>query len=300
MTAPRPRRIRTNAKVNLFLRVVGRRPDGYHELETILHGVRLADEIQVVPTTTGAVEIDVELDEEIVGQAPAVEENLIWQAAGRLIESGARNEGVRIRLKKRIPIGAGLGGGSGNGAGALVLFNEMWGGGLDRARLIELAAEVGSDVPYCIGGGTALATGRGEKLTALAAPEEMWFVLGISNEPLPTSAVYESFDSFGSPADLRSAPITLALGSGDARDVASLLHNDLEQAAFKLRPELAAKKETLLEAGALGACMTGSGPTLYGIASDEVHARSLGSAVEKAFDRVVAVKSQPECIEFLD
>jgi 4-diphosphocytidyl-2-C-methyl-D-erythritol kinase len=294
------RRIRTNGKVNLFLHVVGRRPDGYHEVETILHGIGLADEIEVEPTTTGSIELEIEQDEDLAGDLPAGEENLFAAAAARLIEGGARNEGIRVRLKKRIPIGAGLGGGSGNAAGALVLLNDMWAAGLDRTALLDVAARLGSDIPYCIGGGTALATGRGEKLTALPAPEEMWFTLGISNDPLSTAEVYAAWESSGSPADLRSAPMTLALGSGDVKDVASLLHNDLEEAAFRLRPELEAKKESFLEAGALGACMTGSGPTLFAVAEDEDHSLSIAGAAEPAFDRVLAVSSQPECIEFLD
>jgi 4-diphosphocytidyl-2-C-methyl-D-erythritol kinase len=165
-----------------------------------------------------------------------------------------------------------------------------------------MAAELGSDVGYCLDGGTVLATSRGEELTPLPAPAEMRFVLGISNEPLMTGAVYEASDSLDASAnvDASSAAMTLALGAGDVKEVASLLHNDLERAAFTLRPELAEKKDAMMDAGALGAVLSGSGPTVCGVASDESHARAIADAVEGAFDLVRVVKSQPQCIERLD
>lgn len=290
-------RLLTNAKVNLFLHVVGRRPDGYHELETILQVVKLSDEIVVVATDSGRVEVSMSWTDGGAGTLPSAEQNFIVHAADRLRELGAHDRGVRIEVKKRIPVGAGLGGGSSNAAGALVVLSEMWELGLERDRLKEVAALVGSDVPYCIDGGTALATARGEKLTPLPSPEVMWFVLGMSNRSLMTRDVYERWDDLPPAEHVSSALITLALGSGDVAEVASLLHNDLEPAVFALRPELEDKKEAVVRAGALGACISGSGPTVFGMVTDEAHGRRIAAAVEGEFDRVVVTRSQPDCIE---
>jgi 4-diphosphocytidyl-2-C-methyl-D-erythritol kinase len=293
-------KIRTHAKVNLFLHVMGLRHDGYHEVETILHGVKLADDLSITPLDEPGIEVDMTLDEGLTGDIPELEDNLVYIAARALVENGATDRGVHIDLLKRIPMAAGLGGGSGNAAGILVILNEMWGLSLDRTRLGDLAGGIGSDVPYCIAGGTALAKARGEKLTRLPGPDDLWFVLGISNEPLRTRDVYKAWDDLGKPTEASSAPMTMALGGGSSIEIASLLHNDLEPIALQLRPELEAKKDALTAAGALGAAVSGSGPTLYGIASGESHAIRIAAAIEGEFDRVMVVRSQPECIERLD
>jgi 4-diphosphocytidyl-2-C-methyl-D-erythritol kinase len=293
-------RMRTNAKVNLFLRVLGGRPDGYHEIETILHGIRLADDIEAVSTDTGRVEIDMRLAPGLRGELPRQHENLVFRAAQRLIDRGGVNAGVSIAVTKRIPIGAGLGGGSGNAAGILVALNEMWKMDLAVDELLRVAGLVGSDVPYCIDGGTALATSRGEELMGLPAPQDLWLVLGLSFDPLMTRDAYEAWRPEEAGTDVSSAPMTLALGAGDVTEIASLLHNDLELAIFQLRPELESKKERMIAAGALGACVSGSGPTIFGVASDESHARFLAAAVAEEFDDAVAVVTQAQCIERLD
>ena len=297
--APAQVRIKTHAKLNLFLRVLGLRGDGYHEVETILHGIEMGDEIDVALTDTGKVEIEMTFADSVSELLPPSEQNTVWHAAQRLIESGARNEGVSIRIVKRIPIGAGLGGGSGNAAGVLVALNELWRTELNRDGLVGVAGLVGSDVPYCISGGTALATARGESLTPLPSPAILWFVLGISHSPLLTRDVYAAWEPDRGAEPVGSAEMTLALGGQDVAEIASLLYNDLERPAFSLRPELARKKEALVEAGALGAAMSGSGPTLFGVASDEAHAREVAAAVEAEFDKVVVTSSRPECIERL-
>jgi 4-diphosphocytidyl-2-C-methyl-D-erythritol kinase len=292
-------RIRTNAKVNLFLHVMGLRADGYHEVETILHGIKLGDDIEFLVNQTGRIDVEMHYEAEAFRGAPAMEANLIYAAAELLVAKGARNEGIDIRVTKRIPIGAGLGGGSGNAAGALVLLNEIWEAGFEDADISEFAALLGSDVPYCIGGGTALAKGRGEQLTRLPGPADLNFVLGISDPPLSTSDVYKAWDESATPSDINSAPMTMALGSGDPNDIALLLHNDLEPVAFTLRPELEDKKKALLDAGALGASVSGSGPTIFGIAADEAHAQAIAARVVDDFDKVSVLTSQAQCIERL-
>jgi 4-diphosphocytidyl-2-C-methyl-D-erythritol kinase len=297
----RTMRLRTNAKTNLLLRVLGRRPDGYHEIETIFHTVNLADTVSISPMTGDDIEVAMHAGRATNYELPPAAENLVSMAARKLIETGVgRTHGVRIEIDKHIPIGAGLGGGSSNAAGVLEALNEMWGLELDSGALAELAVDIGADVPYCLTGGTALATGRGEKTTALPAPATLWFVLGLSNEPLMTREVYEEFDTRNDPADVRSAPMSLAIGLGDVTAIAALVHNDLERPAFRLRPQLAELKEAMLDAGALGAVMSGSGPTIVGLARDLEHATAIEAAAERSFGRVAVASSRPVCIERLN
>ena len=293
-------RLRTHAKINLFLRVLGRRPDGYHEIESIFHGISLADDIEVRATDGHDVDVDIRVARGPGTGVPKREDNLAYLAAHALIERGVTASGVSIDITKRIPIGAGLGGGSGNAAGVLVALNDLWGGGLQTDDLNYLGATVGSDVPYCLTGGTMLVTGRGENLSSLPSPGDLHFVLGISDEPLYTRDVYERLDDLGTNGEVGSAAMTLALGSGDAAEVGELLHNDLEPAAFSLRPELEELKKVILGAGSLGAGLTGSGPTLFGLASDEDHARDIADKIQDRFDHVEVVRSTQHCVELLD
>ena len=290
--------MRTYAKVNLALRVLGSRSDGFHEIETILHGVGLFDEIEILPAP-GKVEVAMSFAPGVVGTIPPDDENLV-RIAAELLRGGRDDRGAHVKVTKGIPIAAGLGGGSGNAAGVLVVLAELWDLDLDRRALLAAAESLGCDVPYCIEGGTALATSRGEQLTPLPQTVPMWFVLGGTVAPLFTGAVYDAWDSLPRPPESSNAAISLALGAGDTREVASSLYNDLEPAAFTLMPDLIDKKQVLIDAGALGACMTGSGPTMYGIASSNDHARSIAAKVEDRFDWVRVVKSQHESIHRLD
>ena len=290
-------RVRTNAKINLFLKILGKRADGYHEIETILHSVGLADDIEIVADDSGGVDVEMSYAPGLTGPVPELRQNFVHMAALALLEAGAINPGVMIRIVKRIPAGAGLGGGSGNAAGALVALARHWDLDITPEDLLGRAAEIGSDVPYCIEGGTALASGRGENLTRLASPASIWFVLGMSDRPLSTRDVYEAFVEHAPEDGDKSAPMALALGAGDVVEIAGLLHNDLERPAFALRPELPALKGRMVEAGALGALLSGSGPTIFGVARDEDHARSIAGAVEGDFHRVEVVQSRSACVE---
>jgi 4-diphosphocytidyl-2-C-methyl-D-erythritol kinase len=290
-------RVLTNCKVNLFLKLLGRRPDGYHELETILHTIGLSDEMEILPTETGDIEVQMSFAEGVTGDLPSREENTVYRAARALLERGARNEGILIRVLKHIPVSAGLGGGSGNAAGALVALRDLWGLELSRGEMLEIASTIGSDVPYCIQGGTTLASGRGEILTSLTEALAGWFVLGISERPLSTANVYAEWDEGSARAEMNPAAISLALGAGDLEEVASLFHNDLEIPAFKMRPELPAGKQALLDAGATGALLSGSGPTVFGLCADEEQARAVAARVEPAFDRVEIAPSRGRCVE---
>lgn len=291
-------RLKTGAKLNLFLRVAGRRSDGFHELESIFHSLDFGDDLEVATTPGDDVTVSVEAGDTPVGNLPALEHNLVYKAAKCLQDRAPTQVGAEITLRKRIPVGGGLGGGSSNAAGTLLALDELWGLGLERETLLKIAAEIGSDVPFCMGGGTtSLVTGRGEHLSPLPlSSSPFWFVLGICDEPLFTAEVYREFDRQPSDDRASTAAVTMALGAGDAYELGSLLFNALEVPAFRLRPGLAERKQALVDAGALGAALSGSGPTLFGVARGEAHAREVAARVSGTFDRVVVACSSSGCV----
>ena len=290
-------RLLTCAKVNLFLRVLGERGDGYHEIETVFHGIDLCDTLSVAPTAPGSIAVRARFVDGAAGELPGVNDNLVTRA-WRALEGPSRSPGVSVDIDKRIPVAAGLGGGSSNAAGALVALDELWGLGLDEHTLGEVALDLGSDVAFFLRGGTALGSGRGEVLEPLASASDLWFVLGISHRGLSTAEVYRQWRPAARPAP-RAHGRVAALGAGDLETVARSLHNDLEPAAVYLRPELAAKKDALLRAGALAAVVCGSGPTLLGLAADRAQATAVARAVEDEFDRVEVAGGRRTCLERL-
>jgi 4-diphosphocytidyl-2-C-methyl-D-erythritol kinase len=273
-------RVRAAAKVNLGLYVGPPRPDGYHEVVSVMQAIGIWDEleVEVVPEGLG---LEVE-----GGGLPPDESNLVLVAARELARRSRDLPGARFRLRKGIPISAGLGGGSADGAAALVSLDRLWGLHLPAVNLAAMAAEVGADVPFCIGGGTRVATGRGERVREVPSGATTWWVVAIAPERLGTQEVYRRFDQLDLAASLEGRwPDRLleALAAGDLEGVAANLHNDLEPAAFDLLPALAASKQRLLEAGALGAVMSGSGPTMLGLCRDEEHAGRVARSLRASF-----------------
>lgn len=307
--------LRANAKINLFLRVLERRADGFHEIEGVFQSVSLADDLKIESNNSGKIELSMRYADGRSGIPIPSEENTVYRAAIDLVARRRTDAGLSISLVKRIPSGAGLGGGSSDAAATLLALNEMWGLGLTPNELQVMGAELGSDVPYCLSGGAMLVTGRGEGLAPLSTvPEKLWLVLGISDEPLLTATVYRHHDSFsrrengGYGPDLahgtvqnvnqnRTEAMIDALAVGDTERIAATLHNDLEPAAFDLRPELPEKKQAMVGAGALGALMSGSGPTIFGVCRDEVHARSVADGLGSTFDRVEVIHTTQVSVE---
>jgi 4-diphosphocytidyl-2-C-methyl-D-erythritol kinase len=289
-------RARINAKLNLWLAVRGRREDGYHDIETVFHGIDLADEIALSDATQGRVEVAVHPDG-IGGTPPAPDRNLAHRATRAYLEATGIQAGVRVDILKRIPMGAGLGGGSADAAGVLVLLRARFGtpSGVEMQRI---AAGLGSDVPYFLNGGTAVGLGRGERIEATHAPERLWFVLGLPDRGLSTANVYDRWDALShNPGKPSSEALRTALRAGDPAAIGRRLHNDLEAAALDLRPELVDRKRRMIAAGALGACITGSGPTIFGIAGSERHARSVAARLANVFDGVVVTASSAVAVE---
>jgi 4-diphosphocytidyl-2-C-methyl-D-erythritol kinase len=292
---PPPLRARAAAKINLALLVGPRRDDGFHEVVSVMQAIGLWDEIEVSIAPRG-------LGLEVEGEGlPAGESNLVLVAAREIARRSRDLPGVRFRLRKGIPISAGLGGGSADGAAALLALDRLWQLHLPLVNLHVMATEIGSDVPFCLTGGSQLGTGRGERLEHAPTRGTLWWVVAIDAEGLATAAVYQRYDELrlDRPLHDRSPSELLeALAAGDVVRIGALLRNDLEPAAFDLHPALEAGKAKLLEAGALGAVMSGSGPTLLALAADEEHAHRLARAVRPAFARVEVARGPVPGVTF--
>lgn len=264
-------RVECPPKVNLYLRIVRRREDGFHELETLFQSVSGGD------TLTGHALDRLSFRCDAPG-IPLDERNLVVRAAHLLRDEavGRKKAGAGLALVKRTPMGAGMGGGSVDAAAALVLLNTLWELGLSRERLAELAAQLGSDVPFFLHGGTAVGGGRGEELTGVrTAP--LWLVLVRPEVSVNTGWAYGRWrpELCGGP---ELPEFVAALERGEPREIAGLLRNDLEPGVAAEVPEIAAAREWLLARGALGARMTGSGSVVFGIAQDPEHARRIAAA----------------------
>ena len=300
-------RVRVPSKVNLFLAVRGARSDGYHELVTVLQTVSIHDLVEATLERSGAsahpaarrfMELAFTLDGR--GELPVDDGNLAVRAARRLMAEvgmGAHGRGgalrglrgvpvTRLHLTKHIPIAAGLAGGSADAAASLLALNHLWDADLGQHELHAIARELGADVPFCVTGGTALATGTGTATAQVLTRGTYHWVVGISDEPLATPEVYRTFDEVGAPTDVEPDAVLQALRTGDADALGAALHNDLEVAALHLRPELDRGKRAMLDAGSLGAVVSGSGPTVVGLASSAQHALAIAGEVEPVFDRV--------------
>ncbi|MDG5485257.1 4-(cytidine 5'-diphospho)-2-C-methyl-D-erythritol kinase [Mycolicibacterium gadium] len=287
--------VRVPGKVNLYLEVGDRRDDGYHELTTVFHAVSLLDEI----TVRNADVLSLELAGEGADTLPTDERNLAWRAAELLAEHVGRAPDVAITVEKSIPVAGGMAGGSANAAAVLVAMNTLWELGVPRRDLHVLAAQLGSDVPFALHGGTALGTGRGEELATVLARNTFHWVLAFAKGGLSTPSVFAEIDRLreterDAPRLDDPEPLLAALASGDPVQLAPLLGNDLQAAALSLDPELRRTLRAGTEAGALAGIVSGSGPTCAFLCS------SASSAVDVATDmagagvcRTVRVASGP-------
>lgn len=267
--------VRAPAKINLALCVGGVRKDSFHDLATVFHAVSLFDDV----TATTADEITVEVDGEGAVGVPEDETNLAVRAATLLADSTGVDVGVHLSIRKRIPVAGGMAGGSADAAAALVACDALWRTGLAKEELRELAAGLGSDVPFALLGGTALGTGRGEQLTPALARGDYHWVLALSDGGLSTPDVYTEFDRLQS-GRVRPEPrvpdaMMQALRSGAAEALGGALVNDLQPAACSLMPSLIQTLDVGSEYGALGGVVSGSGPTVAFLVRDNESALDL-------------------------
>ncbi len=249
----------SHAKINLGLHVLGKRPDGYHEIETIFQEISLKDEIEIVLTEGG---ITIECRPAV---CPENSDNLAFQAAQLLQQRAKSTSGCHIVIHKRIPIGAGLGGGSSNAATTLKALNQMWNLGLTEQILEGLGASLGSDVPFFVKGGTALGTGRGEKLSPVRLSAQYWGVLVCPHFSVSTKWAYQSAN-FSLTKTAKSSKFFRFLENLDNLGMwKKLLPNDLETVVFSCYPTLRTIVDKLYELGAFYARMSGSGSSLLGL-----------------------------------
>jgi 4-diphosphocytidyl-2-C-methyl-D-erythritol kinase len=286
--------VRVPGKVNLFLAVGDRRDDGYHELTTVFHAVSLADQV----TVRTADLLSLSMVGEGAGEVPVDERNLAWQAAELMAEHVGRAPDVEIVIDKSIPVAGGMAGGSADAAAVLVGMNTLWELGGPRRDLHAMAAELGSDVPFALHGGTALGTGRGEELATVLSRNTFHWVLAFGAGGLSTAAVYAEIDKLresGSPPRLEDPePLLTALSSGDPHTLAPLLGNDLQPAALSLQPNLRRTLRAGTEAGALAGIVSGSGPTCAFLCASAQDAIAVSSELAGAgVCRTVRVASGP-------
>lgn len=271
--------VRVPAKVNVQLAVGAPRPDGFHDLANVFLAVGLYDEVTVTPADT----LRVTCEGPDAAQVPLDTTNLAARAALALAARYGAAPDVHIHIAKDIPVAGGMAGGSADGAAALLACDTLWGTGASREELLEICAELGSDVPFSLVGGAALGVGRGERLTAVEVGGTFHWVFAVADGGLSTPAVYGEFDRLTAGTDVpepaASPALLTALRKGDVTALAGALGNDLQAAALSLRPSLAGTLAAGTAAGALAALVSGSGPTTAFLTADEESARKVADAL---------------------
>lgn len=255
--------VKAPAKINLSLDALSKRPDGYHEVAMIMTMVDLADRIDLTETNDDRITVDVS-----EGFVPNDHRNLAYQAADLLKKRFNVKKGVSIYITKRIPVAAGLAGGSSDAAATLKGLNQLWQLGLTQDELAELGAEIGSDVSFCVYGGTALATGRGEIIQQIASPPPCWVILAKPPLGVSTADVYKRLNV----QDVQRAntkEMIRAIEEQNFNGICQNLHNVLESVTLEMYPEVRNIKEQMIRFGADGVLMSGSGPTVFGLVEHE-------------------------------
>ena len=276
---PKPIRLEAPAKVNVFLRVLAAREDGYHDLESLVVPISLADGVTV--RSADRLDVEVRGAQALAGDVPVGGLNLALVAALALADACPDAGGALVEIDKRIPVAAGLGGGSADAAATLLALNRLWGCDLDPATLGEVAERIGSDVPALLLGGPVLMSGRGEIL-APAEVASFWWVVVHFDFGVRSPDAYRWWDEDGGVTGPDPDPLLDAAAAGDAVALGPLLFNDLEAVVARRHPAVGEAKQLLVAAGALGALMSGSGSSVVGLARDRDHAEQMASEFENA------------------
>lgn len=266
-------KVEANAKVNFTLEVFGRRTDGYHALRSVVMPILLSDTLDIEVSDDGEITSDAGYDDDLCVKAARVLRNV------RMFEStSVRMLGARISVKKRIPAGGGLGGGSADAAAVLRALNELWGIGLSREALAEIGAQVGSDVPSLVFNAPVVMEGRGEKISPLStSTSSLHLVLVNPGVHSSTKEVYAACEGRPLDGENLTARMVEALQAGDLSRIAAALMNDLQPPAVKQHPEIADALVSLKTAGVIGAMMSGSGSSVFGLVENESEARRISS-----------------------
>ncbi|WP_404803488.1 4-(cytidine 5'-diphospho)-2-C-methyl-D-erythritol kinase [Lysinibacillus sp. S1] len=276
--------VKAPAKINLTLDVLYKRPDNFHEVEMVMTTVDLADRISLESRKDGVIQI-ISTDNFV----PNDHRNFAYQAARLIKDTYGIRQGVSITIEKEIPIAAGLAGGSSDAAATLKGLNELWDLGLSIDELAELGAKIGSDVSFCVYGGTALATGRGEKIKELPAPPNCWVVLAKPKIGVSTAEVYGGLKVEGLQHP-NTQQMIQAIETKDYELLCSSLGNVLETVTFKLHPEVVMLKEQMKRFGADATLMSGSGPTVFGLVDSEARVSRIYNGLRGFCEEVYAVR----------
>lgn len=272
--------VRVPGKVNLQLSVGPKRADGYHDIATIFQAVSIYDDVRVTikdPDAKSA--FDISISSEHATAIPTDKSNLAYIAAEVMYEKFELSGSIEIKIDKKIPVAGGMAGGSANAAGVIVALDSLFSLGLSRDEMQEVGATIGSDVPFSIAGGTAVGTGRGERLTPALTRGQYSWVLATSSSGLSTPAIYNECDRLREGMSISmpqlSESLMQALSTADAKALGKALQNDLQAAACSIRPALRLILDVGMDYGALGGVVSGSGPTVAFLASDDEHALDL-------------------------
>lgn len=269
-------KLKALGKINLGLDVLGRRPNGYHDVRMVMQTVYLYDQILLEKTDKEGISLKTNLF-----YLPVNENNLAYRAAKMLIDEFAIKEGVHISLEKHIPVAAGMAGGSSNAAAVLCGMNRLFQLGLTDQELMERGVKLGADVPYCIMRGTVLAEGIGEELTPLPAMPKCHVLLAKPPISVSTQKVYEKLDAQEVTKHPDIDGILLGLQTGDLKKITSSMGNVLENVTITEYPQIERIKDVMKEEGALNAMMSGSGPTVFGIYDDKMLARRAAARIRE-------------------
>ena len=271
--------VRVPAKVNVQLAVGGARPDGFHDLANVFLAVSLYDEVTATPAGT----LTVTCEGPDADKVPLDRTNLAARAAELLAARHGIEPDVHLHIAKDIPVAGGMAGGSADGAGALLACDALWGLNSSRAELLEICAELGSDVPFSLVGGAALGVGRGERLEPVHDRGPWWWVVVPDRDGLSTPRVYARFDELypdAAPTPPRADALIAALATGDPHALAPTLFNGLQEPAFSLRPDLRDRVAAGEEAGALRGLVSGSGPTCLFLCESREHADEVAGRID--------------------
>jgi 4-diphosphocytidyl-2-C-methyl-D-erythritol kinase len=284
---------RAPGKINLVLRVGPRRADGYHDLLTCFQAVDIWETVALSPADEFSIAVSGDVN---LGEIPLDGNNLAMKAVAAVARATGRTDAVAILIDKKVPVGGGMGGGSADAAATLIAINELWHTGLSQVELLTIAAELGSDVPFLLEGGTAIGRGRGEILEPIKSLAFSWVIVP-SMEHLATPGVYGRLDELRADVDVvlpESLPDAFldALYRGDPEALAPHLINDMAQASLDLEPELEATLEMGITSGALAVMVSGSGPTCAMLARDQNHAQAIQAACSDR-ERYAVVTSSP-------
>ncbi len=277
--------IKAPAKINLTLDVLAKRPDGYHEIEMVMTTIDLADRLTIYPREEDKITLDCN-----VSYLPLDERNHVYQAARLVKERFGIKRGVHIYIDKQIPIAAGLAGGSSDAAATIKGLNRLWNLNMSMAEMAELGSHIGSDVSFCVYGGTALARGRGEKIEPLPCLPPCWVILAKPPIGVSTAEVYGALRVEELKERRKSSEMIAAIRQGDFVGVCRALNNHLEAVTLKMHPQVRQIKERMYRFGADGVLMSGSGPTVFALTEHESRMNRVYNGLRGFCKEVYAVR----------